>query len=199
MGRMWGRVPPAVERTAQVQVACRVIDLRSNTVRMSFEPYQVEVARAEKDAMLPPDGVVLSQALDKCARELVAGMSGAPDMMRMGLVTTTELREGVDHARQGRLQQARMAFEKVLYDNPGDHGACYNIGVIEEARGDFELAARYYNAALATLPNEKYEAAVARIAARQDHGRELQAQMLGSPPPSGPAVVLPAVHPQQQP
>jgi hypothetical protein len=198
MGRMWGRVPPAVERTAQVQVACRVIDLKTNRVCLSSEPYQVEVARSEKDTLLPPEGLVLSTALDKCARELVSGMSGAPEMMRMEFVTTSELRAGVDHARQGRMQQARMEFEKVLYENPADHGACYNIGVLEEARGDFELASRYYNAAFAIQQNEKYLAAADRIRARQDHGRELQAQMTNGAP-NGPGVVLPAVHPQPQP
>jgi tetratricopeptide (TPR) repeat protein len=191
VGRIWGRVPPAIERTGQVQVACRVIDLRTNSVRMSSEPYQVEIARAEKDALLPPEELVLGHALDKCARELASGMSGAPEMMRMEMVTTPQLRVGVDHARQGRLQQARIEFERALYDDPSDHGACYNIGVLEEARGDFELAARYYAAALATQPNEKYVAAVDRVRSRQDHARDLQAQMLAAPP-SGPAAVLPA-------
>jgi tetratricopeptide (TPR) repeat protein len=196
VGRVWGRTPPAVERTAQVQVACRVIDLRTNSVRLSSEPFQVETARADKDALLPPEGVVLTQAMDKCARELVAGISGPPEMMRMELVTTSDLRAGVDHARQGRLQQARMEFERVLYDSPGDHGACYNLGVLEEARGDFELAARYYDAAFATFPNEKYQAALARVHVRQEQGRELQAQMIGAPP-AGPAVVLPASAPSK--
>jgi hypothetical protein len=194
VGRLWGRTPPAVERTAQVQVACRVIDLRTNSVRLSSEPFQVETARADKDALLPPEGVVLTQAMDKCARELVAGISGAPEMMRMELVTTSDLRAGVDHARQGRMQQAHMEFERVLYDSPGDHGACYNLGVLEEARGDFELAARYYDAAFATFPNEKYQAALGRVHTRQEQGRELQAQMIGAPP-AGPAVVLPASAP----
>jgi hypothetical protein len=198
VGRVWGRVPPAMERTAQVQIACRVIDLRNNAVLMSSEPYQVEVARAEKEAMLPREEMVLGHALDKCVRELVSGMAAPPEMMRMELVTTSDLQEGIDHARQGRMNQAHIAFEKVLHDNPADHAACYNIGVLEEARGDLELAARYYQAAMATHLNEKYEAALQRVQIRETQSRDLQARRLTAPP-AGPAIVLPVAGQQPKP
>lgn len=78
-----------------------------------------------------------------------------------------------------------------MHDKPAHDGACYNIGVIEEARGDFELAARYYNYAWNFQPNEKYRAALQRVQARQERSRAMQAQILAAPPP-GPAIVLPA-------
>lgn len=111
VGRLWGRVLPAMERTAQVQIACRVIDLRNNAVRMSREPYHIEVARAEKLEKLPREELVLDQAMEKCVRELVGGMARHPETMPMELIATDDLQHGINHARQGRIHMARLEFE----------------------------------------------------------------------------------------
>jgi tetratricopeptide (TPR) repeat protein len=56
---------------------------------------------------------------------------------------------------QGRLNDAEVAFKRVLVLDPRNSDANYNLGAIAEGRGDWRAANNYYLAALSTNPGDE--------------------------------------------
>jgi len=61
--------------------------------------------------------------------------------------------DGVSAATGGNLAQAEAAFKRVLQIDPRAHQAVYNLGVIQDRKGDDNGARNYYRQALAFQPN----------------------------------------------
>jgi len=56
--------------------------------------------------------------------------------------------------RNGRMEEAREAFENLLRDNPRHTGANYHLGVIAARQGRLDAAVQYFSLALETAPDD---------------------------------------------
>lgn len=124
---------------------------------------------AEAHAQLPTDEQMLAAALNEIAGKIIAAIS--PHQERV----TRELQRGLDanialgitYLENGRVDQAVAIWQQVIRQTskPKDKAAAYyNIGVVEEARGNYKNAFEMYRQANALDIHEKlYMQAMTRV------------------------------------
>jgi tetratricopeptide (TPR) repeat protein len=119
----------------------------------------------------------------------IASCSGddAPDEERASLALTAALQAH----QQGRLDEAAELYEEVLTLEPRNKFAWYNLGLIEQTRGDSAEAEERYREAIAVDPNfvaALFNLAVLRTADGDDEEAiSLYRQVIGIDPSYAPA------------
>ena len=80
---------------------------------------------------------------------------------------------GTLYYEQGKLQQARTAFENVIARNPGNYSALLHLGWIYYNGGAFDRALHHYRSAIKLKPDEPLaRLSVAALHAEMKHPRE---------------------------
>lgn len=65
----------------------------------------------------------------------------------------TMLKEAVDKHRNGKLDQARDLYDKIVHDNPNDSDVLHLLGVLEYQSGLFDRAIKYISRAIQISPH----------------------------------------------
>lgn len=99
VSRLWGGTGYQIERVGQVHLYCRLVDVNSQTIRVSRDPHASERAVAGSADRLPRPEVVLRQALNRCVREVVATVAPPRPAARTQFVVTRSVEEGVKRMR----------------------------------------------------------------------------------------------------
>lgn len=116
------------------------------------------------DELVPADQI-LSQLISQCVQQFVAKIS--PHSM----VVTEKMEKGKSKivqtgnklARTGDYTEALESYMRAIKNSPEDDGAMFNIGLVYEARGQFDKAQEYYSKAFAIKDKEKYILARKRV------------------------------------
>src|SRR5271166_5302998 len=155
-----GEVPPQVRGRA---LACRAemaFDLQDYDTLLRWARESLELSRASGDDFPVPTALrVIGQAALRAGRasdavayieEAVAAAEAAGNDWEAGLTQATKAAIAV---RQGKLKSAQRAYETaldVLSDNNrwGVAQVEYGMGTLARARGDAEMAVRYYQDAM---------------------------------------------------
>lgn len=84
------------------------------------------------------------------------------------------LKPGVKAASEGDLRGAESSWNAVLSGDPNNAGAIYNLGVLQETRGDFDAASASYRRASQLSPKPLYRAALENLERRLREAQSLQ-------------------------
>jgi tetratricopeptide (TPR) repeat protein len=95
----------------------------------------------------PPQ--LLGSACLRAVDDLLSALAPRPEVEEVALDTTdARLRAGAALAERGALHEAKAALEAVHAQHPELPGAAYDLGVVNEALGDWEAAEALYAEAL---------------------------------------------------
>ena len=87
------------------------------------------------------------------------------------------LKPGIELCKNGALDAAMASFQEVLKTNPNSPGATYNIGVLLEARGEYQQAEDAYRKASGLKKKSLYEDALEEMHRRVADEQSLQQQL----------------------
>jgi len=114
---------------------------------------------------LPPTDQIVSQLIDDCVAEFLAKISphevAAREKLRGGnskiVDTGNKLAVAGDHA------EALECYQAAIQQDPSDHEAVFNAGVMYEAMGNLAKAEEMYTKAFKIEPREQYVLARKRV------------------------------------
>jgi tetratricopeptide (TPR) repeat protein len=114
---------------------------------------------------LPPTDQLLSHLIDECVLEFVAKISPhqvtVTERLRPG--KSQAVRTGNTLAAAGDYAEALQAYESAIAENPADHEAVFDAGVMQEAVGKLDQAEKYYDRAFKLRPELQYVQARKRV------------------------------------
>jgi hypothetical protein len=85
-----------------------------------------------------------------------------------------DLKPGVQLCKNGALDAAMAAFEDLLKKKPGSAGATYNLGVLYEAKGEYQKAEELYRKAYSMRPKSLYNDALQEMHERMNDEQRLK-------------------------
>jgi len=114
---------------------------------------------------VPPSDQILNRLIDDCIDEFLSKISPHEE------VVTEKLQKGKSKivatgntlAVAGDYAEALECYQSAVEQNPNDHGAIFNAGVMNEAMGNFVEAEQLYDKAFKIDPKESYVFARKRV------------------------------------
>ncbi len=145
-------------------------------------------------------GSVSARLAQQCAEVIVERLTMSNQPVEVELASSTfhkgsgKLKEGIEAAQSADWSTAEAHFLRALADDPGNHEALYNLGVVNEALGNNAEALKYYNAAAKKKDSQQYRDAANRAKNRERETllawtkaqRAAQPVVQQLPPPQGP-------------
>ena len=173
----------AVARDVSVALAFLMIDVRTGKIRVDDRTsYHVGGELANGQSSLPGKDAVLSQLMDRCARDVVLMLTPRQIAYPVGLPSPSfgfgwsDLRHGNDFAAQGDWRQAEKAWAAALSADPKNHTAMYCLAMAASARSDYARAVGLLTDAVRIHPNQTYQEALARLQRHQHDYDTVMAQ-----------------------
>jgi len=176
---------PGLRRTANVQVAYHLVDVRTarvvcaRAVVAGYDSASPQPILAAPAGALPPVATVLGRLIDDCNQQFTALISPHFDVSTVYLQVgkTKASRDGNQFAKEGAWADAIELYRRGLREQPDDHATAYNLGLCHEATGDLAQARTWYDKAAHMHPDRKYIKARQRV----DRERRLAASAGGKP------------------
>jgi hypothetical protein len=173
----------AVDRDVSVALASLMIDVRTGKIRVDDRTsYHVGGELANGQSSLPGKDAVLSQLMDRCARDVVLMLTPRQIAYPVALPSPSfgfgwsDLRHGNDFAAQGDWRQAEKAWAAALSADPKNDTAMYCLAMAASARSDYARAVGLLTDAVRIHPNQTYQEALARLQRHQHDYDTVMAQ-----------------------
>lgn len=128
--------------------------VRSGSSETRLQQLQSAMGTAKGDLLMPPLAPTLDLGTGGNTPEippLVVDDSNAT----AGSPTASLLQEAMNQYSNGDTAQAESSFKRVLSMDPGNGDAHFNLGVIEESRGNSAAALEHYEKALKANPDDQ--------------------------------------------
>jgi hypothetical protein len=167
----------ASQRDISVAMAFVMIDVRTGKIRVdSRTSYHAGGELLNGQSTLPAKDVVLSQLMERCARDVVLMVTPRQIQYPVELPSPpfgagwSDMRRGNDYAAQGEWSQAESAWTAALAADPQNHTAMYCLAMAASARSDYLRAVGLLTDAVKIHPSQRYQEALTRLQRhRQDY------------------------------
>jgi tetratricopeptide (TPR) repeat protein len=167
----------AADRDISVAMAFLMIDVRTGKVRVDDRTsYHVGGELLNGQSSLPAKDAVLSQLMERCARDVVLTLTPRQIEYPVELPSPSfgagwsDMRQGNDYAAKGQWNLAESAWTAALSADPQNHAAMYCLAMAASARSDYPRAVSLLTGAVRLHNSERYQEALARLQRhRQDY------------------------------
>jgi tetratricopeptide (TPR) repeat protein len=164
----------AVDRDVSVAMAFVMIDVRTGKIRVDDRTsYHAGGELLNGQSALPAKDAVLSQLMDRCARDVVSMLTPRQIEYPVELPSPSfgagwsDLRRGNDYAAQGQWNLAESAWTAALAADPQNHTAMFCLAMAASARSDYPRAVSLLTDAVRLHPSQRYQEALARLQRHQ--------------------------------
>lgn len=119
------------------------------------------------DNSVPSAEFITRTLLEECVRDFYKTIAPHVRYFEVKLAggKTPEAKAGVDMAKMGEFAEAARQFEDGIAMDPEDHGAVYNLGVMQMLTGDLDSARTNIEKALRMKHDKKYMQAMRHLRA----------------------------------
>jgi len=124
-------------------------------------------ARNDDPAHVPPADEIINYLLGKAVEKFYNAV--APHFyvyeVKLSGVKSDAAKLGNDYAKAGNYEEAARSYKRGIVDEPEDHGAMFNLGVMKEIAGDLDGAMNLYRRAIQVKGkgDKKYMQAETRV------------------------------------
>jgi tetratricopeptide (TPR) repeat protein len=160
----------AADRDVSVAMAFVLIDVRTGKIRVDDRTsYHAGGELLNGQSSLPAKDAVLSQLMERCARDVVLMLTPRQIEYPVELPSPSfgagwsDMRRGNDFAAQGQWDQAESAWTAALAADPKNHTAMYCLAMAASARSDYPRAVRLLTDAVRLHNSQTYQDALARL------------------------------------
>ena len=167
--------------TVDVSLDIAVIDVHSGkpiTQKTVTKSFQGPLAETDIEFGARPTKEVIAELLNQCLDEGIACLSPQSEIVEVELATARDsdvaddVEAGNAFAQQGNWRAAKVAYESGLRKDHQHHAVLYNLGIANEALGEYDQAALCVQSALALNDEAGYANSLARIQESQ-HNQSL--------------------------
>lgn len=165
-----------------VTLAVKLLDVRTGEVRDARQ-----ITRTYRGREVPDRQATLQDLMNGCAAETAALITPHFDAVEVDLARQywgnglTAVRRGNALARDGQWDQAAVAWQAALDDNPQNHAALHNLAIAAFARGDHAQAMAQLDKAIGIFADATYQANRKLLAAQQRLAQAALAQSSSRP------------------
>jgi len=126
---------------------------------------------------IPSDQEIKDSLSMELASQMADNITPHPVRYKTKLSTKKGCYKGNQLAKKGRWMDAIEAWQETLAVDLSRDGAVFNIGVAQEALGQYERALEFYNKALTMDSDDRYSEAIERIKQLMEERKRLHRQL----------------------
>lgn len=106
---------------------------------------------------IPASATVLGGLIEGCVQEFLAAISPHVEVVQVELATgSSYVKDGNKFALAKEYEEALICYRRAIKENPKDHGALFNAGLMLEAQRKLAEAEEMYDKAIDVKPEPKY-------------------------------------------
>ena len=181
------------KRTAVFGFTPKIVNVETGRIAATdtFEAMESDAVCETDEAALKPGAVLLDKARSRAVQDFRKAV--APRYVTVEITLMKDVmdgtpepveklvKQGVDWAKEGRLDRACELWRTAFDQGPQSLAAPYNLGVCAEVGGDMESALEYYTQAdqNALEPEKLVNQALERVRKAQSDQQRLRRQMEG--------------------